>query len=85
MIVVRESGAHCDPGSCGTGGGGAATALVFLAIVTAVTAAIAARAAIVSVAPATAAAYVTLCMPVNLRGLSINGVHAKIAELSKDR
>jgi hypothetical protein len=34
----------------------------------------------VSVAPATAAAYATLGMPVNLRGLSIEGVRATIAE-----
>jgi hypothetical protein len=49
------------------------------------TAAIAARTAIVGVAPATAAVYASLGMPVNLRGLSIDGVRATIAEPSENR
>jgi hypothetical protein len=57
-------------------GGAAAPAFVLVGLVIAATAAIAARAAIVSVAPATAAAYARAGMPVNLRGLSIADVRA---------
>ena len=85
MIVERESGSNRDPGSRRTISVGAAPALVFLAFMIAATAAIAARAAIVRVAPATAAAYASLGMPVNLRGLSIDGVRATIAGPSEDR
>ena len=49
-----------------------ASALAFAAFMTAATAAIAARNAIVSFAPATAAVYADLGMPVNLRGLEID-------------
>ena len=85
MIVERGSGSNCDQGSPGTIGGGTAPALVFLAFMIAATATIAERAAIVRVAPATAAAYASLGMPVNLRGLSIDGVRAMIAEQPDDR
>ena len=58
------------------GGGAIAPFFVLVALVTASTMALAARAAIVSIAPETAAAYALAGMPVNLRGLSITGVHA---------
>ena len=82
MIAMRGSDSSCDPGSRGTIGR-AAPALVFLALLIAATAAIAARSAIVRAAPATAGAYASLGMPVNLRGLSINGVRATMAEPSE--
>jgi hypothetical protein len=53
-----------------------APAFVLVALAIAMSAAIAARAAIVSIAPATAAVYAGVGMPVNLRGLSITDVHA---------
>jgi hypothetical protein len=53
-----------------------ASALAFAAFMIAATAAIASRSAIVSFAPATAAVYADLGMPVNLRGLEIDGVRA---------
>ena len=56
--------------------GATAVASVLAALVAASTVAIAARAAIVSLAPATAAAYALAGMPVNLRGLSIGAVQA---------
>jgi hypothetical protein len=84
MIAEHESGSNRRSGSPETIGG-AAAALVFLAFIIAATAAIAARAAIVRLAPATAAAYASLGMPVNLRGLSIDGVRATIVESSEDR
>jgi len=79
MIVMRGSDSSCDPSSRGTIGG-AAPALVFLALMVVATAAIAARSAIVRAAPVTAWAYASLGMPVNLRGLSIDGVRATMAE-----
>ena len=69
MIGKRELGSNSYPGWPATIGGGAAPALLFLAFLVAATATIAARATIVSIAPATAAAYATFGMPVNLRGL----------------
>jgi hypothetical protein len=85
MNVERGSGSDSDPSSPGTIGGGASPALVFLAFMIAATAAIAGRAAIVRVAPATAAVYASLGMPVNLRGLSIEGIHATFAATIEDR
>src|SRR5208282_2808737 len=80
MILNRQSGLKRDRGAPEAIGGCAATALVFLALMLAATTAIAGRAAIVSAAPAAAAAYASLGMPVNLRGLAIEGVRATIAE-----
>jgi hypothetical protein len=54
--------------------------LALVGLVIAATAAIAARAVIVSIAPATAAVYAGLGLPVNLRGLSIAGVHVTVVQ-----
>jgi hypothetical protein len=62
------------------GVGAMAPAFVLGALTIASTMAIAARATIVSIAPATAAAYALAGMPVNLRGLSIAGVHATLRQ-----
>jgi hypothetical protein len=79
MIVDLKSGSSRRLGD-ETLGGAAAPAIVFLALMIAATTTIAARGAIVSAAPATAAAYARLGLPVNLRGLSIDDVRATIAE-----
>jgi hypothetical protein len=84
MIVAAESGSNRDQGSREKIGGGA-PAVVLLTLLIAATTVIAARAAIVSIAPATAAAYAELGMPVNLTGLSIDGVRATIAEAAEGR
>ena len=83
MIVDYKSGSNCDRHSYQTTGRApprrwraAAPALLLVGLVIAATMAIAARAAIVSIAPATAAAYALAGMPVNLRGLSIADVRA---------
>jgi hypothetical protein len=84
MSLNRRSSLKRDRGAPETIGGGAAPALVFLALILAATTAIAGRAAIVSAAAAAAAAYASLGMPVNLRGLAIEGVRATIAEPTED-
>ena len=84
MILVHRSGLKRDRRSPQTIGGGAAPAFVFLALMIAATTTIAARAAIVRAAPATAAVYASLGMPVNLRSLTIEGVRATIAESAED-
>jgi hypothetical protein len=83
MIVDYKSGSNYHRHSYQTTGcapprrwRAAAPALLLVSVVTAATMAIAARAAIVSIAPATAAAYALAGMPVNLRGLSIVDVSA---------
>ena len=84
MILDRQSGSKRDQGSPETMGRGAAPAFVLLGLMIAATTMIAARAAIVRAAPMTAAAYASLGMPVNLRGLAIDGVRATIAGLAED-
>jgi hypothetical protein len=83
MTLDHKFGSNCDQRSCEATGcaplrrwRAAAPALLLVGLVSASTMAIAARAAIVSVAPATAAAYALAGMPVNLRGLSIADVRA---------
>jgi hypothetical protein len=93
MIQNHKFGANCDqdyreamasPSQRHRRSGGAtAFALVLVALVIASTTAIATRAAIVSIAPATAAAYALAGMPVNLRGLSITEVHATSTQESQ--
>ena len=61
-----------------------ASALAFAAFMIAATAAIASRNAIVSFAPATAAVYADLGMPVNLRGLKIDRVRATADQQSEE-
>ena len=56
-----------------------APAFVLVGLVIMATTAIAARARIVSVAPATAALYSGVGLPVNLRGLSIAKLHVTVA------
>ena len=60
--------------------GAMAPAFVRCGLVIAATTAIAARAAIVSIAPATAAVYAGVGLPVNLRGLSFADVHATVSQ-----
>ena len=85
MIFVRKSGSNLRQDPRETTAGGAAPTLVFLALMIAATTMVAARASIVSVAPATAAAYARLGMPVTLRGLAIEGVRATFTETAENR
>ena len=84
MIFDRQSGSKRDQGSPETMGRGAAPAFVLLGLIIAAPTMIAARAAIVRAAPMTAAAYASLGIPVNLRGLAIDGVRATIAGPDED-
>jgi hypothetical protein len=58
-------------------------AFVLVGLMIVATTAIAARAAIVSIAPATAAVFAGVGMPVNLRGLTIADVHATVTHESE--
>jgi hypothetical protein len=83
MIVNHKFGPNCDQSSSRRlwrPGGAVASAFVLVGLVVAATAAIAARTAIVSIAPATAAVYASVGMPVNLRGLMIADVRATVTE-----
>jgi hypothetical protein len=66
-------------------GGAIAPAFVLVGLVIVATAVIAARAAIVSIAPATAAAYASAGLPVNLRGLKIADVRATVTHESESQ
>ena len=86
MSQVHSFGANRDRGGMEAPGGASrrrsravgATAppLDVAALTVASTMAIGARAALVSIAPATARVYALAGMPVNLRGLTIAGIHA---------
>ena len=81
MIRDHKFGANCDqisPRRPWRPDGALAPAFVLVGLVIAATTVIAARAAIVSIAPATAAVYAGVGMPVNLRGLSIVDVRATV-------
>jgi hypothetical protein len=78
MTVDHTFGADCDKITLHPirqTGRAVAPVFVLVGLVIAATTAIAARAAIVSIVPATAAIYAGVGLPVNLRGLSIAGVH----------
>jgi len=83
MTFPRRSGLNRDRASPKSIGAAAPT-FAILALMIAATATIAARAAIVSAAPAVAPAYAVLGMPVNVRGLAIEGVRATIVGPSED-
>ncbi|HEY1781270.1 MAG TPA: hypothetical protein VGG79_12735 [Roseiarcus sp.] len=83
MTVNHKFGPNCDARASQElwrPGGALASAFALIGLVVATTAAIAARAAIVSIAPATAAIYASVGMPVNLRGLLIADVRATVTE-----
>ena len=83
MTVNHKFGPNCDQGSSRRlwrPDGALASAFALIGLVVAATAAIAARAAIVSIAPATAAVYASIGMPVNLRGLMIADVRATVTQ-----
>ncbi len=87
MIMDHQFGSNCDQDvvSCASrrswrARGSVVTASTFVGLVVAATTVIAARAAIVSIAPAAAAIYAGMGMPVNLRGLSIAHIRATITQ-----
>jgi hypothetical protein len=77
MTLDQKFGSNCDQGFLRRrwpGGSAISPALVLVGLVIMGTTAIAARAAIVSIAPATAAIYARVGIPVNLRELSVGDV-----------
>jgi hypothetical protein len=83
MIMDLKFGSNCDQSASPPIHwplGDMAAIFVGASLVIAATTAIAARAAIVSIAPATAAVYAGVGLPVNLRGLSIAGVHVTVSQ-----
>jgi hypothetical protein len=77
MTLDQMFRSNCDlgfPRCRWWGGSGISPALVLIGLVVMATTAIAARAAIVSMAPATAAIYAGVGIPVNLRDLSVGDV-----------
>ena len=83
MTLDYKFGAKCDQSAAQPvrrAGGAIAPVFVLVGLVIAAMTAIAARATIVSIAPATAAVYDAVGLPVNLRGLSIAGVHMTVTQ-----
>src|SRR3984885_1358741 len=83
MPLDHKFGSDCDQNFRRVGWrahGVMAPAFVLVGLVIMGTTAIAARARIVSVAPATAAVYSGVGLPVNLRGLSIAKLHVTVAQ-----
>jgi hypothetical protein len=77
MTLDHKFGSNCDQGfprRRWRGGSAISPALVLVGLVIMSTTAIAARTAIVSIAPATAAIYAGVGIPVNLRDLSVADV-----------
>jgi hypothetical protein len=83
MILDHKFGSNCDQGfprRRWLGDSAISQALILVGLVIMGTAAIGARAAIVSIAPATAAIYAGVGIPVNLGDLSVAGVRVTTAQ-----
>jgi hypothetical protein len=87
MMMDHKFGSNCDQDEVGGASwrpwrAGSAIAAVFAlaGLVVMGTTVIAARTAIVSIAPATAAIYAGMGMPVNLRGLSFADIRATVTQ-----
>jgi hypothetical protein len=88
MTLDHKFGTNCDQKSSRRlwrPGGAIAPVFVLVGLVIVATTAIAARTAIVSIAPATAAVYAGVGMPVNLRGLTIADVRATVTHQTESQ
>ena len=84
----HEFGSNCgqsSPAPRWRSAGAIAPAFVLVGLVIMGTTAIAAKGAIVSIAPATAAVYAAVGLPVNLRGLSIANVRVTVTQQTEGR